>query len=107
MDNYIYPTVCLCGSTKFKDTFEAVARALTLNDMIVVMPNVWHHLDETPISEEDKAKLDKLHRRKIEKSDYVYVINPDGYIGESTAKEIEYAKSLERPIFYLEALTDE
>jgi len=31
-------------------------------------------------------------------SDFIYVINKDGYIGESTQKEIEYAKSLGIPV---------
>ena len=33
-----------------------------------------------------------------------YVVNVDGYIGTSTKKEIEYAKSLNKEIFSLEPL---
>jgi len=32
----------------------------------------------------------------------VFVINRDGYIGESTRNEINYAESLGKPIKYLE-----
>ena len=32
------------------------------------------------------------HYAKIDMSDGIYVVNIDGYIGESVSKEIEYAK---------------
>ena len=35
-------------------------------------------------------------------SDEIFVINKDGYIGQSTNNEIEYAKSLGKKISYLE-----
>jgi len=35
-------------------------------------------------------------------SDEIFVINVDGYIGEHTAEEIEYAKSKGKKIGYLE-----
>ena len=40
--------------------------------------------------------------RKIDLADEVFVINKDGYIGESTKREIEYAKAKGKPIFYSE-----
>ncbi|MCZ9336460.1 hypothetical protein NGM37_01570, partial [Streptomyces sp. TRM76130] len=44
-----------------------------------------------------KQQLDALHRRKIDLADEVLVVNPDGYIGDSTRGEIEYACSLGKP----------
>ena len=35
-------------------------------------------------------------------ADEIYVINKNGYIGSSTKSEIEYAKSKEMPITYME-----
>ena len=35
--------------------------------------------------------LDDMHKRKIDMADEIFVINVDGYIGESTRSEIEYA----------------
>lgn len=46
--------------------------------------------------------LDGMHKQKIDMSDEIYVINIGGYIGESTKKEIEYAKSRGKKISYLE-----
>lgn len=64
--------------------------------------------DGDTITEEDKARLDDLHLRKIDLADNVFVVNPatpehpDGYIGESTRREIEYATQLGKPVTYLE-----
>ena len=37
----------------------------------------------------------------------VFVVNVDGYIGESTRKEIEYAKSQGKPVRYMEPVCDD
>ncbi len=95
--------VCLCGSTKFKSDFLAAQRGLTLAGQIVIMPGVFGHTDGGFLNEATKKKLDELHLKKIDMSDIVYVVNRDGYIGESTKREIEYAKSLGKQIRYLES----
>ena len=43
-----------------------------------------------------------MHKRKIDMADEIYVINVDGYIGESTRSEIEYARATGKRIQYLE-----
>lgn len=98
------PTViCLCGSTKFKGEFLSASRAFTIQGHIVVMPGVFGHADGGFLDAETKRKLDELHFKKIEMADIVYVINPNGYIGASTKREIEYAQSLGKVIRYLES----
>ena len=49
-----------------------------------------------------KEQMDELHLRKIDLCDEVLVINVDGYVGESTKNEIEYAEKAGKPIEYLE-----
>ena len=46
--------------------------------------------------------LDDMHKRKIDMSDEIFVINVGGYIGESTKSEIEYAKKHNKKVNYLE-----
>ena len=46
--------------------------------------------------------LDEMHRRKIDMSDEIFVINVGGYIGDSTKNEIEYAKRKGKIVKYLE-----
>jgi hypothetical protein len=46
--------------------------------------------------------LDDMHKRKIDMADEIFVINKDGYIGNSTKSEIQYAKSIGKNVRYLQ-----
>ena len=96
-----YPKICMCGSTKFKDDFMKWAKFLTLHGAIVTMPMVFGHSGDE-ITDKQKEELDNLHKAKILDSHGIFVVNVDGYIGESTKSEIEFAESLGRHIMYLE-----
>ena len=72
--------VCICGSTRFVDEMNAANRALTFAGVIVVAPGEAGEL----ITNEQNTVLDALHLRKIDLADRVLVVNPGGYIGEST-----------------------
>lgn len=93
--------ITLCGSTKFKSSFETMNLNLTLNDKIVLQPGCFAHADNISITEDQKLKLDKLHFEKIDISDCIVVVNYNNYIGESTKKEIEYATNTNKPVFYM------
>lgn len=95
------PKVCLCGSTRFKETFFDIAKKFTLKGYIVTMPGVFVHRGDT-IDEENKEYLDEIHKAKIADADEIFVINQNGYIGESTKSEIEWAEELGKKITYLE-----
>lgn len=98
--------VCLCGSTRFRDAFVETNRRLTLEGLIVLAPGVFGWSGD--LSEADcttsnvKKTLDTLHFRKIDLADEVLVVNPGGYVGESTRNEIAYAESVGVPVSYLE-----
>jgi cell division protein FtsB len=53
------------------------------------------------LTDEAKAKLDELHKRKIDLADEIYVLNVGGYIGNSTRSEIEYAEAHHKMVRYL------
>jgi len=102
--------VTLCGSTKFKDAFTEAQLKETLAGKIVLTIGCNLKADNETfkdLSTADlrlvKAKLDILHFHKIAMSDEILVLNVGGYIGESTEREIEYAKSIGVKIRYLEA----
>lgn len=104
--------ICLCGSTRFYEQFMEANYKLTMAGKIVLSVGFFMHRPDTQYGEiigctpEQKVELDKLHLRKIELSDCVVVLNVEGYIGESTRKEIEYAESIGKPVAYLESLQD-
>ena len=49
-----------------------------------------------------KRMLDELHLRKIDLADEVMILNVNGYIGESTRNELDYAISKGKKIIFLE-----
>jgi len=99
-----YKIITLCGSTKFKDEFIAEQKRLTLEGNIVISVGLFGHTgDEEVWLEKTKVMLDDMHKRKIDLSDEIFVINVGGYIGSSTRSEIEYAMSTDKPISYLVA----
>lgn len=93
--------VTVCGSTKFKrETEQAIAMLEERGDAAMSVGS-FMHADEVELTTEQKERYDKLHLSKIAISDYVYVVNPEGYIGKSTLSEIKFAESLDKPIEYL------
>ena len=94
--------ITLCGSTRFKDEFLAVQRDLTLQGHIVLSVGLFGHADNEDLTLEEKVRLDNLHKEKINMSDAIFVINKDGYIGESTYSEIDWANRMKKQIFFLE-----
>ena len=98
-----YKVITLCGSTKFKDDFLREQKRLTLEGNIVISVGLFGHSGDNEVwTENTKEMLDDMHKRKIDMADEIFVINVDGYIGESTKSEIEYAKSLGKKVNYLE-----
>lgn len=107
-----YKIVTLCGSTKFKKEFLEIQKKLTLLGYIVISvglfghsgdSEVWENMDEGTLTK-TKSMLDDMHKRKIDLSDMIYVINVGGYIGESTRSEIEYAICTGKEVRYLESV---
>ena len=97
-----YKVITLCGSTKFKEQFLEVQKKLTLEGNIVISVGLFGHSgDEEVWTEGTKEMLDDMHKRKIDMADAIFVINVNGYIGNSTLSEIKYAKMKGKEIIYL------
>jgi hypothetical protein len=101
--------VCLCGSSKFGEAFTVANLAETLAGNIVLTigcnlksdAQLFSHLSPAEFAKL-KAGLDELHKRKIDLADEILVLNVDGYIGESTRSEIDYAVGLGKRVRYLD-----
>lgn len=105
-----YKVITLCGSTRFKDAFMEAQKRLTLEGNIVISVGlfghagdneVWEGMDEDTLTQ-TKIMLDDMHKRKIDMADEIFVINVNGYVGDSTKSEIAYAKEHGKVVRYLE-----
>jgi len=99
------PIVTLCGSTRFVEQFNAARRRLTgegiavLSIEIVTSQSIVD--DPQHVDPELKRRLDELHFRKIDLSDFALILNVRDYIGHSTGNEIDYAYEIGVPVVYL------
>ena len=104
--------ITLCGSTRFKDLFNEWNTKLTLKGNAVFSCGCWFQQEgdigkNLPnIDLDTKKRLDIIHKFKILRSDAIFVLNKDGYIGESTKSEIDYARKHKKEIMYLESIED-
>ena len=93
--------ITICGSSKFKNEIFDAAKKLTLDDHIVLIPTIFEHADNESLTVEQKIRLDNLHKQKINMSDAIFVVNVDGYIGESTFGEIDWATKNKKEVYFL------
>ena len=100
--------VTLCGSTRFKEAFDNANYEETMKGNIVMSVGFFmhatgnRHAEHIGATPDQKVALDELHKRKIDISDQVLILNVDGYIGESTQSELNYAIKHGKEIRYLE-----
>jgi len=101
--------VVLCGSTRFYEAFQQANYDFTMAGKIVLSVGFYPHSkakcghgEGLGHDSAEKVALDELHKRKIDLADSVFVLNVDGYIGDSTRSEIAHAEAIGRPIAYLE-----
>jgi hypothetical protein len=101
--------VCLCGSTRFWREFQRASLRETMAGKIVLSIGAAtgtddEHFGNLPQEEYDRIKveLDELHLRKIDLADEVLILNVDGYIGESTGRELAYARRAGKFVRFLE-----
>lgn len=102
---YYEPTifVTLIGSEKFSKLFYDVQLTFISQKNIhyvILRPETFKVREKSVLSNEEWEKFHKLHQIKMDLADIIYVINPNGYIGPDTQREIEYCKSLKYDIHY-------
>ena len=107
-----YKVITLCGSTRFREQFAKAQKDLTLQGYIVISvglyghagdQEVWENMDEGTLTK-TKEMLDDMHKRKIDMSDEIFVVNVGGYVGDSTKSEIKYAHEHGKVVRYLESI---
>lgn len=98
--------ITLCGSTTFEAEFAELNQRLTMEGCVVIslgmfsLPDLPDY-DWTADRSDLKGRLGRVHFQKIRMADEVYIVDPGGYVGESTRREIAYAESLGKAVRYL------
>src|SRR4051794_30219865 len=98
--------ITLCGSASFEAEVAQVNQRLTMEGCVVISLGMFSlrelsGCDWTADPSDLKERLGRLHFQKIRMADEVYIVDPGGYVGESTRREIAYAESLGKPVRYL------
>ena len=84
----------LCGSFKFRLEMEHLGHKLGEKNIAYEMPE----------SEDSHGILGCL--RKIDDSDIVYIVNPEGYVGKSVSIDIGYAYAKKKRIYAMCPIND-
>jgi hypothetical protein len=95
--------VCLCGSLRFGEMFRSVNQRETLAGKIVLSPGCFQGDVILELLPGVKRQLDELHFHKIALADEILVVNVGGYVGESTRREIAYARQQGKRVRWLES----
>ena len=98
--------ITLCGSARFEAWYHAWNEALCLSGHCVfglaAYPSM-HAGEKEWYSKRQKAVLDNVHKAKIAASGAIVVLNVFAYVGESTLSEIEWARMLDKDVYFLES----
>ena len=92
--------ITVCGSYRFKKEMVEITEKLALQGNCMITPIELSKTNKEAYTEADVKMLEKMHKEKIKISDAILVVNVNDYIGSSTQKEIEYAKSLNKEVLY-------
>ena len=92
--------IAICGSMRYVKEMLEVAEKIELQGNVVLLPlyNPWKK--KRNYTKDEYNILEEVHKERIKLAEAILVVNVDNYIGESTSKEIEFAKKLGKEIIY-------
>ena len=91
--------ITICGSMRYATEMRKIAWDLEVKKGFSVIQCVYNVNNEN-CDELNFDMLAKLHKKKIDISDAIYVVNINGYIGNSAKEEIKYAISKGKEVVY-------
>ena len=90
--------IVMCGSSKFVDIMAVAEWLIERNELAITMglnllPKWYPDCPPDHLAEHEGCakEMDELHLRKIDLADEIFVVDWNGYIGNSTSREIIYA----------------
>jgi hypothetical protein len=95
-----FTVITLCGSMRFREEFERLDAELSLAGHVVLTPTALAPSKE--LNADERARLGRIHLQKVAMADEVLIVNVGDYVGESTRREIDHARSCGVAVSYLE-----
>ena len=92
-------TYTMCGSMRFEREMQKTAFILETEYGFNILQCVYNP-ENTHTSDKQKTLLENSHYKKIDISDGIYVMDINGYIGNSVKAEIDYAEKHNKEIIY-------
>lgn len=97
-------TYTLCGSTRFESQFHEANKELGRRGLIIIsLSSFGEEGEQDEPDEETKITVDLVHLHKINMSSGIIIMG-DGYIGDSTYREIMWCTSQNKPAYPLHAM---
>jgi hypothetical protein len=92
----------LCGSLKFEPYWHEANKQLGLAGHICYSVMTFPSIEgaKSWYTEDQKWTLDLAHLAKIEESDGVVMLNIDSYLGESSLRELQWARMRNKYIYW-------
>ena len=93
--------ITICSSLKYIEEIQYYTEKLELEGNCV-LGIIYPTKNKENYTPEEIRSLEIGHIKKIDLSDAIFVINKNGYIGDSVKREIEHAKRTNKEVMYLE-----
>jgi len=92
----------LCGSLRFESYWHEANKQLTIAGHICYSVTTFPSIEgnKTWYTPEQKWNLDLAHLAKIEESDGVVMLNIDKYLGESSLRELQWARIRNKVVYW-------
>lgn len=94
----------LCGSARFEAVWHEANKQLGLAGHISFSLMTFPSVEggKTWYTDEQKSMLDLMHLAKIDASDAVLMLNVGDYLGESSLRELAWARHKQKKLLWLE-----
>jgi hypothetical protein len=98
--------ITISSSLKFTEQIKSTMEILQKVNVVGLFPHLDNPIKKEDVTLELMKVLETEHFKAIDKSEGVYVICPEGYVGKLVSAEIGYATAQKKPVIFSEIPED-
>ena len=99
-------SVCICGSFRFYEEMVQLRNALQARSVLCEWPLPGpRHAPQAMTADEARDAITQ-HLERMDRAEYIFIFNKDGYLGNSVVMEIGYAYARRKPVYVLAPIDD-